>query len=53
MTSEPHHADPRFYERDYMLDRLIMLSDGVFAFAMTVDGAVRRRGVLGRLALAC
>jgi uncharacterized membrane protein len=36
MSGEPHHSDPRFYERDYALDRLIMLSDGVFAIAMTL-----------------
>ena len=36
MTPEPRHTDPRFYERDYALDRLIMLSDGVFAIAMTL-----------------
>jgi uncharacterized membrane protein len=36
MNSEPQPSDPRFYERSYALDRLIMLSDGVFAIAMTL-----------------
>jgi uncharacterized membrane protein len=36
MSSEPQPSDPRFYERSYALDRLIMLSDGVFAIAMTL-----------------
>jgi uncharacterized membrane protein len=36
MGTEPHHSDPRYYDRDYALDRLIMLSDGVFAIAMTL-----------------
>jgi len=36
MSTERHHSDPRYYERDYALDRLIMLSDGVFAIAMTL-----------------
>jgi uncharacterized membrane protein len=36
MRSESNHSDPRYYERDYALDRLIMLSDGVFAIAMTL-----------------
>ena len=36
METVPHHTDPRYYERDYALDRLIMLSDGVFAIAMTL-----------------
>jgi uncharacterized membrane protein len=36
MSREPQPSDPRFYERSYALDRLIMLSDGVFAIAMTL-----------------
>jgi uncharacterized membrane protein len=36
MGDEPQHSDPRFYEREYSLDRMIMLSDGVFAIAMTL-----------------
>jgi hypothetical protein len=36
MSTERHHSDPRYYERDYALDRLIMLSDGGFAIAMAL-----------------
>lgn len=36
MTSDAQIHDPRFHERDYALDRLILLSDGVFAIAMTL-----------------